>query len=274
MINDSPKDIGTFKKLKVICFQLDEIMQDPEQLEKGDVVVIHETKSLRDTQAILKSASIEDAVQFVKEKPHPKLWKLVAEKALECLNFPVAHKAFVQSGNFQGVQFVKRVQQLQDRSKESAEVAAYFKRFEDAEKTYLSMDRKDLAIELKQRIGDWSGVLQLLRDGDDAVSAAAEDDVKQVALDKLGDQFAEKRQWARALKFYQKSQNYSKTVDCLFALGDFEGIEEMIASLPEANPLLLVRCGSIRVGVGMREYACVRDSVVRCMSVYDICECM
>ena len=39
--------------------------------------------------------------------------------------------------------------------KQKAEVSAYFKRFNEAENLYREIDRKDLAIELRMRLGDW-----------------------------------------------------------------------------------------------------------------------
>ncbi len=55
--------------------------------------------------------------------------------------------------------------------KQKAEVAAYFKRFDEADAIYRDIDRKDLAIELKMRLGDWFKVWQLLQTGggDDAL---------------------------------------------------------------------------------------------------------
>ena len=74
----------------------------------------------------------------------------------------MAGKAFVRSTNYQGIQFVKRLKKLdvgayfgctyvafcfvvshfQTEVKQNAEVAAYFSRFEVAEKMYLEMDRR------------------------------------------------------------------------------------------------------------------------------------
>jgi hypothetical protein len=55
--------------------------------------------------------------------------------------------------------------------KQKAEVSAYFKRFDEAEAIYREIDRKDLAIELRMRLGDWFRVVQLLQSGggDDAL---------------------------------------------------------------------------------------------------------
>jgi hypothetical protein len=55
---------------------------------------------------------------------------------------------------------IKQLQRLDDPRKQTAEVAAYFKRFDEAEQCYLAMDRPDLAIELRMRLGDWFKVLR------------------------------------------------------------------------------------------------------------------
>ena len=54
---------------------------------------------------------------------------------------------------------------IQSDKKQLAEVAAYFKRFEEAEKIYIEMDRRDLAVELRTKLGDWFRVIQLLKQG-------------------------------------------------------------------------------------------------------------
>ena len=44
---------------------------------------------------------------------------------------------------------------------QKAEVLAYFQKFGEAEETYVDMDRKDLALELRKRLGNWRRVLAL-----------------------------------------------------------------------------------------------------------------
>ncbi len=65
--------------------------------------------------------------------------------------------------DYQGIQFVKRLRRLDDKQKQKAEVAVYFQRFDEAEALYREMDRKDLAIELRMRLGDWLRVVQLVQ---------------------------------------------------------------------------------------------------------------
>jgi len=86
--------------------------------------------------------SRKDAYQFVEDNSHPRLWRLLAENSLENLNLPMADKAFVRCADYHGIQFVKRLQMLDDELKQRAEVAAYFKKFDEAETLYAEVNPK------------------------------------------------------------------------------------------------------------------------------------
>lgn len=78
-------------------------MRKPDAPE-GDHLLHLETKSLRDLRAILADASLADSYQFVEEHAHPRLWKLLAEHALEKLDWATAEKAFVRVQDYYGIQ--------------------------------------------------------------------------------------------------------------------------------------------------------------------------
>jgi WD repeat-containing protein 35 len=67
------------------------------------MLVEYEAKSLRDTRDFLTTVSLKDAVEFVEKNPHKRLWKLIAESALDKLNFPIAERAFVKMEDYYGV---------------------------------------------------------------------------------------------------------------------------------------------------------------------------
>jgi WD repeat-containing protein 35 len=54
----------------------------------------------------------------------------------------MADKAFVRCADYHGIQFVKRLQMLDDELKQRAEVAAYFKKFDEAETLYAEVNPK------------------------------------------------------------------------------------------------------------------------------------
>ena len=95
-----------------------------------------------------------------------------------------------------------------------AEVDAFFKRFDDAEKRYLDMDRRyvvlrstgsyfptgkliivspcrDLAVALRKKLGDWFRVVQLLKTG-----AGGDDQALEEAWNAIGDYYADRQKWS------------------------------------------------------------------------------
>lgn len=69
---------------------------------------MYETRSLRDTRELLKSTAIDNAYAFADTCSHPRLWRILAEHALENLDFVMADKAFVRCADYQ----VRRGRQL------------------------------------------------------------------------------------------------------------------------------------------------------------------
>ena len=228
----SSANICAFSNLKIKAVVLDDIIAEPEHPQK-ECMIHFETKSLRDTRELLKT-TIKDAYDFVDKNPHPRLWALLAEQALEQLDFVVAEKAFVKCQDYQGIQFVKRLKQLdKDRTKQQAEIAAYFLRFDDADRLYRDIDRKDLAAELRMRLGDWFKVVQLVQEG-------GLDDVHiQEAWDNIGDYYADRQKWSKAVQYYNQAKNYEKLVEYYHILEDYRSLQKLIDVLPEGSPLLV-----------------------------------
>lgn len=123
-----------FTDLEVKAVLLDDILKDPEEIKSiTEMIVEYEAKSLRDTRDYLTTVSLKDAVEFVEKNPHRRLWKLIAEAALDKLNFNIAERAFVKNEDYYGVLFVNKLQQIDEKYKQKAEIASYFKRFDEAE---------------------------------------------------------------------------------------------------------------------------------------------
>eukprot|EP01012_Entosiphon_sulcatum_P034864 TRINITY_DN4426_c0_g1_i1.p1 TRINITY_DN4426_c0_g1~~TRINITY_DN4426_c0_g1_i1.p1 ORF type:complete len:1254 (+),score=336.39 TRINITY_DN4426_c0_g1_i1:198-3764(+) len=221
-----------FNKLKIKAVLLDEIMSEPDHPQK-DYMVVFETKSLRDTRELLNSVSIQDAYAFIEDNPHPRLWKLLAEAALEKMDMTVAEKAFVKCQDYKGIQFVKKLRLLGDRQKQLAEVATYFKRFDEAEKIYKDIDRKDLAVELRVRLGDWFRVVQLVQEG------GGDDVLILEAWNQIGAYYADRQKWAKAVQYYGQAKNYEKLVEYYYLLEEYKSMERLIDQLPEGSSLLI-----------------------------------
>uniref|UniRef100_A0A5F9CDD7 WD repeat-containing protein 35 n=1 Tax=Oryctolagus cuniculus TaxID=9986 RepID=A0A5F9CDD7_RABIT len=241
--------ICNFEDLEIKLVLLDEILKNAD-LPNKDYIIHFEIRSLRDSRALIEMVGIEDASQFIEDNPHPRLWRLLAEAALQKLDLYTAEQAFVRCKDYQGIKFVKRLGNLQTESMKQAEVVAYFGRFEEAERMYLDMDRRDLAIGLRLKLGDWFRVLQLLKTG----SGDADDSLLEQAHNAIGDYFADRQKWLNAVQYYVQGRNQERLAECYYMLEDYEGLENLANSLPE-NHKLLPEIAQMFVRVGMCEQA-------------------
>ena len=241
------------RDLQIKAVMLDEFMRNPMQPTKEAVILDFETKSLRDARQLLTEVGINDAYTFIEQRPHPRLWRLLAEAALERLDFAVSEKAFVRCSDYQGIQFVKRLRVLDDTVKQKAEVAAYFQRFDEAEALYREIDRKDLAIELRMRLGDWFRVVQLVQTNTFG-GTVANDELLSIAWNKIGDYYADRQKWSKAVQYYAQAKNARALIECYYILEEFAGLEKLIQILPEGSPLLLNIATKFQ-SIGMSENA-------------------
>lgn len=156
---------------------------------------------------------------------------------------------------------------FQNETVKQAEVAAYFKRFDEAEKLYLDMDRRDLAVGLRKKLGDWFRVVQLLKTG-----SGGDDQQLEEAWNAIGDYYADRQKWQvtnashagmvvissrwivacrhQAVTYYLQGRNQERLAECYYMLENYAGLKKMMESLPE-NHKLLPDIAGMFVTVGM-----------------------
>ena len=240
--------LARFSDLSITSIMLDDVMVTPEAPNASAHVVRHEVRSLRDTRTLLDKNTLRDSISFVEEKKHPRLWRLLAETALDRCDLGVAEKAFVSCSDYPGIQFVKRLRVLGDRTKQKAEIMASFARFDEAEDIHRRADRQDLAIELRMRIGDWQRVITLLEAG------GGDDELVRLARNRLGDFYADRKMWDSAIPLYRRVGNFEALVETYYIVEDYTSLVALIGTLHDGHPLLL-RIGALLRSVGMSEHA-------------------
>eukprot|EP00760_Papus_ankaliazontas_P001905 PhM_4_TR10728/c0_g1_i1/m.13047/K19674/WDR35, IFT121; WD repeat-containing protein 35 len=253
----------TFKSLKIKAVSLDDILLDPEHPQK-EFFISFETKSLRDTRELMNNVSLKDAVQFVEDNPHKKLWQLLAEASLEKSDYTIAEKCFVRCRDFQGIQFVKRLRSMDDPLKQRAEILIYFTRFDEAEKVFREMDRKDLAAEMRMRLGDWFRVVQLVQEG------GGDETLVQHAWEQIGDYYSERQKWSKAAQFYAQVKKYDKLVPLYFQLEDYRALTRII-DFVEHDTVLLIDIGRKLASVGLSEAAV--DAFIKAQEIKMAVDC-
>lgn len=76
---------------------------------------------------------------------------------------------------------MKKLENIDDKHKQKAEIAAYFGKYDEAEEIFKEIDRKDLALELRMKLGDWSKVVNLIEQG------VGDDEMLKSSYKKMGD---------------------------------------------------------------------------------------
>lgn len=76
----------------------------------------------RETRALLAAGQDAEARTFIADNTHPRLWRLLAEHALQQLDLETAEKGFVHCRDMQGLQLVQHLGMLGDKDKQQAEV--------------------------------------------------------------------------------------------------------------------------------------------------------
>eukprot|EP00038_Savillea_parva_P017457 m.20369 g.20369 ORF g.20369 m.20369 type:complete len:1166 (+) comp3785_c0_seq1:132-3629(+) len=231
--------ICNFKDLQVQSVLLDDVMRNPEHPTKEHIVEV-EIKSLRDTRNLIDSTlhsavKTEDVASFIEDNPHPRLWRLLAESALSKLDLDIAERSFVKCMDFPGIDFVKRLRDMDDEGRQAAEVAVYFHRFEEAEARYLRMQREDLAKQLRYKLGDWFRVVKLMNMG------GTNTDVKGMehAWNQIGNYYADRLKWEKAADFFFRGNNTARLAECYFMTENYAALEKMIVRrVPDTDPLL------------------------------------
>jgi len=239
--------LSNFSDLQIQAIMLDDVMASPENPDR-DMVLDFETKSLKDARELITNVGLTEATAYIEQHAHPRLWRLLAEAALEALELQVAEKAFVNVGDYPGIQYVKRLSGLGERMKQRAEVAAYFQRFDEAEAILREIDRKDLANELRIRLGDWFRVVALVQTG------GGDDKMLMKAWNKIGEYYADRFKWQKAATYFSQAKNLMKMIECYYRLDDYDGMEKGVELMSEGDPELM-EVGRMFESVGLHKQA-------------------
>lgn len=133
---------------------------------------------------------------------------------------------------------------IRDKNQQRAEISAYFQLFDEAEALFASMDRFDLSLAMRIKLGDWFKVEKMLRAGD------KNNLTHVVALNNIGNYFFERQKWDRAALYYFRSNNLRKLIDCYYLLEEYKELEKVV-SITIGNNEMLSNIGSMFCGAGM-----------------------
>lgn len=252
--------IAEFSELEILTIDLIWLLKDPMN-PSSRYFRTHQTKQLRQLHQMLGArpeTSVEDIFAFAKKENKTKIWDAFAETAMLEMNFSLTERCYLETTNYRGLQFIKRIRTVKDPNIQKAQVYSYLGRFDEAESIYLSMDRLDLAVEMRRAIGDFHHVIKIMGNG------VGDDETTAAAYTAVGDELCEGAHWSEATIAYSQARNDEKLMKARFLARDYEGLERLMMSLPAASPLLH-KIGEMFVSIGA-----IDDAVTAFTSAGDI----
>ena len=103
----------------------------------------------------------------------------------------------------------------------------FFNDFEGAEQVLIKAERKDLAISLMTKIGNFERVMDLIIDG------AGSDALVNQTYDQLGQYFADSLDWDKSAHYYGLAKNYEGMLETYPKAGNYEGLANMVDELED-----------------------------------------
>lgn len=119
-------------------------------------------------------------------------------------------------------------------------------------------NNRDLAYQLRKKLGDWFKVLQLLKTGSgsrktkneeielyesdtlNSISTTGTDSQLEEAYNQIGDYYFERQNHSAAIKYYLMGRNLAKQAECYYILEDYQSLVKILDQLTENHDLLPV----------------------------------
>ena len=229
--------LAEYSQLEITAVMLDELMFKPwdYSLPVNEVVIKFETRILRDLREMMaNNIDMNDIYQFVDQNSHRKLWELLAEYSLLNLDFITAEKAMIQYNDYMGLSFIKRVKSIDDDYLKKAEIHQFFLDYDKAEEVYMMVDRRDLIISMRIKLGHWEKVIALIKE-----SGYVQEDNLKVAYNNYAQQFYENKEYSKAEELFKLTNNHEMLVNLWFKTEEFDKAAKFIEVIPEGSEFLL-----------------------------------
>ena len=193
--------------------------------------------------------NMEEIYDFVAKNPNKKMWQTLSQRALENRDFDTAHRSMIQMNDFNGLDFLNDVKNIEDPEIQKAEIAQYNSQFEEASKLYSKTGRNDLNLAMLMKLGKWDKVSEMMnKTGNKSVSS--KEDMIRIINNNYADELFEKKEYDKAEEYYKKSGNIKGLANCYFAKEDYEKAANMLEVIPEEDEFL-EEMGNKFLGLGM-----------------------
>ena len=228
--------LAEFTNYSITGINLEELMAKPnENHTVSDIIVKFESRCLKDLKEMIKSkVPLSDIYKYVEKFPHETLWAILAQHALLQLDFGTAEKCMIQFNDYIGLSFIKRLKCIDDDMLKKAETHTFYGEYDKAEEIYAHMERKDLIITMRIKLGHWDKVISFVKD-----SGFVQEDNLKVAYNNLGMQFLENNEYEKAEELFKITNNHEGLVNIWFRTENFDKAAKFVDMIPEQTDFLM-----------------------------------
>ena len=233
-----------------------------------DYLKKYQNKVLKEFNEILENCENTDlkpALEYASKKPCNAFYSKITKKALEKLDFDTAHTAMLQTCDFEGLEFLKRVKNIEDDELKKAEILEFNNNYDEASNKYNKMGRSDLNLAMNIKLGKWDKVTDMMSKNDE------KDENLKIAYNNYADELYEKKDYDKAEEYYKKSGNIHGLINTYFAKEEYNKAAEMIEVVPKDDEFLEQMGDKFRQ-IGMCQEACQaytkRGNIQKAMETY------
>ena len=221
----------------------------------SNYIKIYQNKTLTIFNSMLDTGkNLEEIYDYVEKNPSKKLWQTLSQRALDNRDFDTAQKSMLQTNDFNGLQFLNEIKNIEDPEIQNAEIAQYNSQFEEASRLYQKNGRNDLNLAMLMKLGKYDKVLENMNKS--GKSTSSKEDMMKMAYNQYADELFDKKEYDKAEENYKKSGNIRGLTNCYFAKEDYESAAKMLEVIPEEDEFL-EEMGEKFLGLGMFHEAAI-----------------
>ena len=233
-----PDYLGTYLDNEVTAVRIEKLNNDRnnESFIGQDYLKKYENQILKKFNELIEDDQVDlkTVLDYATNHPCKTFYNAITKKALEKLDFDTAQKTMLQTGDFEGLEFLKNLKNIEDDELKKAEIAQYNSNFDEASNKYDQMNRNDLNLAMLMKLGKWGKVTDMMSKND----PNSKDENLKMAYNNYADELFEKKDYDKAEENYEKAGNIQGLTNVYFAQENYEKAANMLDVIPEEDEYL------------------------------------
>ena len=107
----------------------------------------------------------------------------------------------LQTGDFEGLEFLKSIKNIEDEELKKAEILQYNSNYDEASRRYNRMNRGDLNLAMQVKLGNWDKVTDIMSKN----NPNSKDENLKIAYNNYADELMERKDYNKAEENYEKA---------------------------------------------------------------------